>query len=97
MQFSCYNGCYYSINYRFLQKNGVNRIKTVKSSSLPISIRKVHHHFAKSGNTSKLFTGPKAPNAGPIFPSDVADPPIAVRKSSPRAANTKAPRIKNSI
>ena len=36
-------------NYRFLQKKGVNKIKIVKSSSLPNNIKKEAHYFSISG------------------------------------------------
>ncbi len=36
--------------YRFFQKNGVNKMSTVKSSKRPMSIRKDAHHFAAVGS-----------------------------------------------
>ena len=47
--------------YLFLQKKGVNNIKTVNSSSLPINIKKAHHHFPSTGNPAKLSTSDQAP------------------------------------
>lgn len=38
-----------TLYYRFLQKNGLSKIKTVNSSSLPKSIKKAHHHLAAEG------------------------------------------------
>ena len=72
-------------------------MRTVNSSNLPISIKKEHHHFPSGGRISKLFTGPSAPKAGPIFPREEAAPPIAVSKSSPNPPKITDPIIKESI
>ena len=37
------------IYYRFLQKKGVNNIRTVNNSNRPISIKNEAHHFPKAG------------------------------------------------
>ena len=84
-------------NYRFRQKNGVNKISTVKSSSLPMSIKKLLHHFAKLGNDEQLFTGPKSPKAGPTLPRLDADKPTDDLKSIPSIENIKAPIINDNI
>ena len=70
--------CSINSDYLLRQKNGVNMISTVNSSSLPMSIKKADHHFPKSDNMSKLFTGLNPPNAGPMLPSEDAAPPMAV-------------------
>lgn len=75
----------------------MNKIKTVKSSNLPKSIRKEAHHFPSKGNSLYENEGPKLPNAGPTFPKLEAATPMADSKSNPKDAKTTAPKIKDNI
>ena len=84
---------YFSFN-QFLQKEGKNKTKIAKSSSLPIIIPKVRIHFEISGKVEKFPFGPIIePKPGPTFEIEVAAPEIEVIKSKPvkdsRAVNTK--------
>ena len=45
------------------------------------------------GRLLKLFVGPKSPKAGPTFPIEDAELPIAETKSSPSKLKTPAPII----
>ena len=73
------------------QKAGEKMISTVKSSNLPISIKKERIIFARSGKCAKLLTGPTVPIPGPTFPRQVATAPAAVRKSNPKIDNKIEP------
>lgn len=75
----------------------MNKINTVKSSNLPKSIKKVHHHFAKMGRLSKFDKGLTIPKPGPTLPNEVAEAPREDIKSNPRNPKTPAPTIKSSI
>ena len=75
-------------NQFFLQKKGVNRIKTVNNSNLPINIKKEQNHFAAEDKWAKLSTGLTEPIAGPILPKEDAAAPNADKKSSPKNVNT---------
>ena len=75
-------------NQFFLQKKGVNKIKTVNNSNLPINIKKEQNHFAAEDKCAKLSTGLTEPIAGPILPKEDADAPRADKKSNPKNVNT---------
>ena len=53
--------------YHLFQNTGVKSTKTVKSSSLPISILNDKIHFDISGIPEKLLVGPSNDNAGPTL------------------------------
>lgn len=75
------------LSYLLRQKNGVNKINTVKSSNLPISIKKEQNHFAETDKCAKLFTGLTEPKPGPILPKEEAAAPKAEIKSKPKSVN----------
>ena len=72
-------------------------MSTVNSSSLPNNIKKDDHHFAKRGNSKKVFIGPNEPIEGPTFPRLEAETPSADSKSWPNSAKTIVPIISDSI
>ena len=65
----------------------MNRIKTVKSSKRPSSIKKDAHHFPVIDKPLKLKEGPNSPKAGPTFPKLEAATPIEETKLSQRDPN----------
>ena len=75
-----------------LQKNGVNKISTVKISKRPMSINKERKSFPNALIPEKLQTGHTPPIEGPTLPILVAVAPIAVSKSRPVAAITILPK-----
>ena len=72
-------------------------MSTVNSSSLPNNIKKDDHHFAKRGNSKKVFIGPNEPIEGPTFPKLEAETPNADTKSKPKIAKTIVPKMKDKI
>ena len=74
---------YYTLTYD-LQKDGKNRTKTAKISSLPRSIEKDKIHLDISETSLKFPLGPiMSPRPGPTLDIEVAAPEIADRKSRP--------------
>ena len=71
----------------------MKRIRTVKSSNLPISIKNEAHHFPNTGISENEKAGPNSPNAGPTFPRLEAATPIDEVKSSPIKEKISAPII----
>lgn len=80
-------------------KKGVSNIKTVKSSNLPNSIRKAHHHLPSAGKLLKFSNGLKLPKAGPTLPREEAAPPTADKikshHSQYQCTNNKKKHVKN--
>ena len=71
----------------------MNKIITVKSSNLPISIRKEAHHLLHIDILSNENAGPKSPKAGPTFPRLEAATPMEVIKSNPKIEKPNAPMM----
>jgi hypothetical protein len=81
-------------NQYFVQKYGVNKIKTVNNSNLPSSIKRLSTHLPAGDILAKLSTGPTDPNPGPMLPRQVATEPTEVRKSWPSDAMSIEPMAK---
>ena len=81
---------YYTLTYD-LQKDGKNRTKTAKISSLPSSIAKDSIHLEMSETSLKFPFGPIiSPRPGPTLDIEVAAPEIADKKSRPEIDKSMA-------